>query len=122
MKNIVIPKSLDKKYAILWMDVNSLSTPMVLKALDRYKPITRREKDIYNWGLWTVLDMMADDGLIKQETLRMLHDKDNNWLPGSSQITVGKVPIMTWLSIGFCVGSLLAGGLSLIVWAAGKIL
>lgn len=114
--SIVIPPSLDKKYAILWHDTNHLDKiPLVLRPFSSYGKLTRREKELYSTALWKVLDMMADDGLIKQETLRKIHDEENGWIKRSS-ISVGKVPEYVWIGFGLAVGLLIAGGFQLIFW------
>ena len=121
-KTISIPKALDLKYASLWHDVDDdKKVPALLKPMDYYKPLNKRDKQLYHAGAWAVLNEMADDGLIKQETLRKIHDKNNGWVE-RSQITVGKAPVVLWLEIGFIIGALLAGGVQLIVWIVEKVI
>lgn len=120
MKEIQIPTSLDKKYAILWHDGNDGRLPMILKA-SWLKPMNGRDKQVYSTAIYMVMNMLAEDGVIKQETIRQVHNKENGW-DNQSRITISKVSSFVWLEMGFVIGILLGGGLylltALIRWIA----
>ena len=115
------PKKLDLKYASLWYDLNYSKIPAILKPPNYYKPLNKRDEEMYSTGAWAVLNEMAEDGLIKQETIRKIHNKENGWIDRSS-ITVGRVPDWLWLEIGIVLGLLVGGGIQLVAWVIGLII
>lgn len=121
MDGIRIPKNLDYKYASLWHDANSHKLPAILKPMGWLKPLNERDLRIHTTAIYQVMNMLAEDGLIKQETIREIHNKENGWV-NRSRIKIFKIPAYFWLLLGFNIGAFglfIASGL---LWLIGWVI
>jgi hypothetical protein len=91
MSDVLRPE-LDAKYAKLWNQTAGWEIPEGLEPFKMDGGLSPREQDIYTEGLWKVLDLMANDGLVTRAALRRAHDEKNGWEPGRSKIHAGYVP------------------------------
>lgn len=81
-------KELEEKYAKLWLETNGWNIPKGLEPFERIAPKDNYSRNLYISGMWRVLHMMAQDGLITQQKLRELHDKEPGMKRGQSRITI----------------------------------
>lgn len=89
-----LPEDLDEKYAKMWHDSCSWDIPSNIEPFATSDNLIRQLpnlKNLYAEACWKVLDMMANDGLIRQATLRRIHDDRNGWPRGRSTIKSGYV-------------------------------
>ncbi len=84
-----LPQDLDDKYSKMWHESCDWRIPDNIEPFRSNGSLANREQRLYAEACWHVLNMMAEDGLLRRSTLRRLHDEENGWEPGRSTIEVG---------------------------------